>query len=183
MDGLLNAHWHCSWFGRLGAGDIMARYKIGDPKGAYRNLEKISSIIAAQGDIYEGYDMNGCGLAKCGCTTSGYGDYLEHCGGLIWTVTEGVFGISFDSTSEYAAKIEPNFFTTQGWKTASLTTRIRGLDVTIEWNAPTITVSGGDNHGDFDSVNVLLGCGANPSAVVPLAPKKEHSINCGYLFY
>ena len=61
----VNAHWHCSWFGRLGAGDIMARYKIGDPKGAYRNLEKISSIIAAQGDIYEGYDMDGCGLAKC----------------------------------------------------------------------------------------------------------------------
>ena len=43
---------------------------------------------------------------KCGCTTSGFGDYLEHCGGIILTVVEGVFGLNFDSTTDYAAEID-----------------------------------------------------------------------------
>eukprot|EP00938_MAST-03A_sp_MAST-3A-sp1_P007129 g7129.t1 len=121
------AHGACSWFGRLGAGDIMSRYRSGQNDRAFALLSKFSAIVSEQHDIYEGYDMNACGLQKCGCTTSGYGDYLEHCGGLIWSVVDGLFGWNFESKStEYVASIEPRF--PSSWsKHSEMVTTLRGL--------------------------------------------------------
>lgn len=173
-----NAHWACSWFGRLGAGDIMARYKTGDAAGAFDRLQRIAGIIASQEDIYEGYDMTGCGLKRCGCTTSGFGDYLEHCGGLIWSVTEGMFGVNFDSNASAGtvATISPHFPHT--WTSAAMSTRIRGIDVDIEWSAPEMTIAAGSAHADFKSVRVGVICGGGTSRAINVASNTRQTVVC-----
>jgi len=132
------SHWQCSWFGRLGAGDIMSRFASSQYRQGYSLLKRFSNVVVDHANIYEGYDMTGCGLQKCGCTTEGYGDYLEHCGGLIWAVTEGVFGLNFDTFAGYENEgtyvATMSIFTLQGlafvsWRIASIRFYLRGAGV------------------------------------------------------
>ena len=180
-------HGKCSWFGRLGGGDIMARYKTGQTARALALLESFAGTVVAHGNIYEGYDMNGCGLSKCGCTTAGFGDYLEHCGGLVWTVVEGTFGLDFDSSAggggqsapHFAATIEPRFPT--AWVNASLVTAVRGSDLTVRWSSQ----AGGEAlalsvPAGAEPVPIrVLGCGL-PAAdqVVLVSPGAAQHIAC-----
>jgi len=182
------AHGACSWFGRLGAGDIMARYRSGQNDHALSLLSKFSSIVVQHHNIYEGYDMNGCGLQSCGCTTSGFGDYLEHCGGLIWSVVDGLFGWNFDSKSnEYAATIEPRF--PSSWtKRSEMKTSLRGLEVDVRYESGVLSLSGGDAvNGDDDddvvdgvAVRVrIVGCdGDDNGDIVVLSRGVEISRRC-----
>eukprot|EP00940_MAST-03C_sp_MAST-3C-sp2_P002997 g2997.t1 len=168
-------HGKCSWFGRLGAGDILARFRTGRRDRAFQLLQRISSTIARQGDIYEGYDMNGCGLKKCGCTTSGFGDYLEHCGGIILTVVEGVFGLNFDSTTDYAAEIDPRF--PNDWTNASMRTFVRGGALALSYEDGTLSLEydGNTERGLF----VRIGDGCNPHGITHLPANGERmSFEC-----
>ena len=137
----------------------MSRYRSGQNDRAFALLSKFSAIVSEQHDIYEGYDMNACGLQKCGCTTSGYGDYLEHCGGLIWSVVDGLFGWNFESKStEYVASIEPRF--PSSWsKHSEMVTTLRGLEVRVRYESGSVLTLTGLNS-DFDStVRVkIFGC-------------------------
>ena len=142
----------------------MSRYRSGQHDRAFALLKRFSSIVSEQNDIYEGYDMNACGLQKCGCTTSGYGDYLEHCGGLIWSVVDGLFGWNFDSKStEYVASIEPRF--PSSWsKQSEMITTIRGLEVQVRYDRSGILTlnglgSGGDDDDKYSAIRIrIVGC-------------------------
>eukprot|EP01043_Picozoa_sp_COSAG02_P079499 COSAG02_NODE_18425_length_939_cov_1.259524_2_plen_147_part_00 len=92
-----------SWFGRLGAGDILARFRWGKISSAHKLLAKVAMIFNASGNVYESYNMSGQRAGDTG------GNYLEHCGGYAWTVVEGAFGIDFASDHEAAATISPRF--------------------------------------------------------------------------
>lgn len=173
------AHSKCSWFGRLGAGDILARFVTAQNDKAYSLLQRISSVFNKDHDIYEGYDMNGCGLHKCGCTTSGYGDYLEHCGGFIWTIIEGVFGINFDSTINYTATIAPRF--PLSWANANASVYIRGTNVQVLWerysNADatlTISQTGGTNQ----QLKLRAGCNGIGDKFFVLLSNKPFILQC-----
>jgi len=48
-------------------------------------------VFLTNGNIYESYNMSGQRGGDTG------GNYLEHCGGFAWVVTEGAFGIDFES--------------------------------------------------------------------------------------
>lgn len=65
-----NAHGAQSWFGRLGAGDILARYRHN--ASAYPVVTRISNAINKLSNIYEAYNMDGTFQSG----TSGWGDYL-----------------------------------------------------------------------------------------------------------
>jgi len=174
-----NDHWYCSWFGRLGAGDIMARYKYSQSARAFTLLQRISSVIAKHQNIYEGYDMSGCGLQKCGCTTSGFGDYLEHCGGLIWAVVEGVFGLDFDSGDGFVATIEPRF--PDSWPNASLTTSLRGRQLSVVWHGSTLTLKAKymDEVEKYEKLLVRVkGCRPPSPVILELESGRPESIDC-----
>eukprot|EP00939_MAST-03C_sp_MAST-3C-sp1_P002685 g2685.t1 len=171
------AHGACSWFGRLGAGDIMARAHNGQEARSYELLTKISETVVSQHDIYEGYDMQGCGKKSCGCTTSGFGDYFEHCGGLVWSVVEGVFGLDFDSTPSYVATLEPHFPST--WKNASMRTRLRGRNLSLSLLEDTVRVSldASGDRGDDEGLSIrVVGC--TPSGVAYIPVGGSVALNC-----
>eukprot|EP01051_Picozoa_sp_SAG22_P000762 SAG22_NODE_23_length_31399_cov_35.631313_31_plen_127_part_00 len=48
-----------TWFGRNGAGNIMARFASNQSAHARKLLDRISEVFVASGNIYESYDMAG----------------------------------------------------------------------------------------------------------------------------
>lgn len=120
-------HGPLTWFGRLGAGDILARYHSGNPRRGMELLNRISEIFARDRNVYEAYDMYGDIVPG----TSGWGNYTEHSGGYIWAVVGGPFGISFDSDAEAVATVAPQF--PEDWPSADLTVYIRGSRVKISY--------------------------------------------------
>ena len=130
------AHFGCSWFGRLGAGDILARARDGRRVSSHALLQRASGVFASDGNIYEGYSMNG--NFKKGCSTKGYGDYTEHCAGLVWAVVEGIFGARLDSdmSDKTVAAIEPQF--PPEWRTASMRVPLRGYVLRLSWERPVL---------------------------------------------
>jgi hypothetical protein len=121
-------HGPNSWFGRNGAGDILARYKTGNSERSYDLIKNISSIFNRDNDIYEAYDMNG----KIVEGTYGWGNYTEHSGGYIWAIVEGIFGFSFESDNNAAASMHPNF--PGEWKNAEISITIRGTKVHVSYS-------------------------------------------------
>lgn len=181
-------HGYCSWFGRLGGGDIMARYKHSQAQRAFDLLQSFAGTVVRHGNIYEGYDMNGCGLAKCGCTTSGFGDYLEHCAGLIWTVVEGLFGLDFDSRAagshgngrlrddSWMARIEPHF--PKAWRNASMTTFVRGSQLKVEWSQPGNRLTLSVGKGDANVRIKVVGCSLDAESVVVVTYSSPFVAEC-----
>jgi hypothetical protein len=121
-------HGPNSWFGRNGAGDILARYKTGNRERGFDLIQNISRIFNRDNDIYEAYDMNG----KIVQGTYGWGNYTEHSGGYIWAIVEGIFGFSFDSDNKAAASMNPNF--PDEWKNADIKVIIRGTNVNVSYS-------------------------------------------------
>lgn len=78
-----------TWFGRLGSGDILARYRAGQDERAFQLISRYTEIVAKLGTITECLDMEG----NIQRGTNGQGDYLEHAGGLLWCVGKGMFGV------------------------------------------------------------------------------------------
>ena len=59
-------------------------------------------------------------------------NYLEHCGGFSWAITEGLFGIEFFSDGEAAATIrDPLSRLDPTWPSATIAFVLRGTDVTL----------------------------------------------------
>ncbi len=125
--------WHGrdSWFGRHGAGDILARYQSKNDTRAMELLQRISGIFSRDQNVYEAYDMRG----NVYVGTGGWGNYTEHCGGYIWAVIEGPFGISFESDLEATATMEIRF--PESWSTADATIFLRGTRITIAFRRDT----------------------------------------------
>lgn len=122
-------HGPNSWFGRNGAGDIMARYKTGKSERGFNLIQNISRIFNRDNDIFEAYDMNG----KIIEGTFGWGNYTEHSGGYIWAVVEGIFGFNFDSDGKVAATMKPNF--PDEWGSAEITVFVRGTKVRVVYSS------------------------------------------------
>ena len=115
-----------TWFGRNGAGNIMARFASNQSAHARRLLDRISEVFVASGNVYESYDMGGNLGGDPGS------NYLEHCAGYSWAVTEGLFGIDFFSDGEAAATIrDPLARMDPGWGAATAKFVLRGTDVTL----------------------------------------------------
>lgn len=131
-------HFNCSWFGRLGTADILARARGGRRRSSHALLTTASGVFAADGNIYEGYSMKGDFKKGGGCSTKGFGDYTEHCGGYIWAVVEGMFGLNLDSDSakRTVASIYPQL--PPEWNTASLRIPLRGMELRLKWERPVI---------------------------------------------
>ena len=102
-----------------------ARARDGRRVSSHALLQRASGVFASDGNIYEGYSMNG--NFEQGCSTKGYGDYTEHCAGLVWAVVEGIFGARLDSdmSDNTVAAIEPQF--PPEWRTASMRVPLRGM--------------------------------------------------------
>ncbi len=92
-----------SWFGRLGAGDILARCAVGQLDHGFRLLERYCEVVVAEKTCPECLDMDG--VPRQG--TGGQGDYLEHAGGLILATARGIFGI--DDTADGVLQWTPRF--------------------------------------------------------------------------
>ena len=75
--------------GGQGAGDILARFRRGKTASAHKLLARVAGVFVQTGNIYESYNMSGGRGGDTG------GNYLEHCSGYAWTVSEGAFGIDF----------------------------------------------------------------------------------------
>lgn len=117
-----------TWFGRNGAGDILARYKTGKSERSLDLIRTISAIFNRDNDIYEAYDMMG----KIVEGTNGWGNYTEHSGGYIWAIVEGIFGFNFDSDIKAAASMHPNF--PDDWKDADISVIIRGTKIHVSYS-------------------------------------------------
>ena len=120
-------HGPLDWFGRLGAGDILARYRSGNPRRGMQLLKRISEIFARDGNVYEAYDMYGDIVPG----TLGWGNYTEHSGGYLWAVVGGPFGISFDSDAAAVATVSPQF--PDNWPSADATVYLRGSRVKVTY--------------------------------------------------
>ena len=114
-----------SWFGRLGAGDILARFRWGKTASAHKLLARVAEVFGQTGNIYESYNMSGGRGGDTG------GNYLEHCGGYAWAVVEGAFGIDFGSDSQAAATVTPRF--APSWPSAMGQFRLRGVDIEMNY--------------------------------------------------
>lgn len=92
-----------TWFGRLGSGDILARYRTGQHEHAFNLINKYARVVSDSGTLTECLDMEG--RAQKG--TSGQGNYLEHAGGLLWCTAKGLFGVddTFDGTITWNPRI------------------------------------------------------------------------------
>jgi hypothetical protein len=123
-------HGPLTWFGRLGAGDILARYRSGNPARGMDLLRKISRIFARDHNVYEAYTMFGT-IAP---GTLGWGNYTEHCGGFLWAITEGPFGIDLDGDDEALAVIRPRL--PDDWLQARATFFLEGTAVHVEHSWP-----------------------------------------------
>lgn len=118
-----------TWFGRIGAGDILAHYDTGDDERGLQLLERISQIFARDHNVYEAYTMSG----KIAPGTLGWGNYTEHCGGYIWALVEGPLGVSFDSDPEALATVRPERFPQQ-WSSAQAQFWLRGTRITLGYS-------------------------------------------------
>ncbi|KAB2660670.1 MAG: hypothetical protein DVB31_13610 [Verrucomicrobia bacterium] len=124
-------HGRLSWFGRQGAGDILARYKSGQDVRAMELLLRISTIFARDRNIYEAYDMAG-NLAH---GSAGWGNYTEHIGGYFWSVVGGPFGIDFDRDGSASATVRPRF--PSAWTGADAAIVVRGSRIKVVYtNGP-----------------------------------------------
>jgi hypothetical protein len=83
-----------TWFGRLGAGDILARRIAGQDAHAFKLLHRYCDVVVRHGTCPECLDMDG--IMREG--TSGGRDYLEHAGGLLLAAGRGIWGI--DDTAD-----------------------------------------------------------------------------------
>jgi hypothetical protein len=93
---MMGDHQAFTWFGRLGAGDIVARYATGQDEHALKLILRYAEVVAREGTVPECLDMDG--IPRHG--TGGQGNYLEHAGGFLWCVGKGLFGIDdFDDGS------------------------------------------------------------------------------------
>ena len=54
------------------------------------------------------------------------GNYLEHCSGFAWSISEGAFGLDFNSDAEAAATVTPRF--SADWPRAHARFRLRGVE-------------------------------------------------------
>jgi len=146
-------HGPLSWFGRLGAGDILARYRCANPRRGSELLKSISRLFARDQNVYEAYTMFGT-IAP---GTLGWGNYTEHCGGYLWALTEGPFGIDFDGDQEALAVIHPQF--PSDWTAARTRFFLEGTECSLEISRPdsgkpgVIRLSG---RGDMRPVRLLL---------------------------
>jgi hypothetical protein len=152
-------HGPLSWFGRNGAGDILARYRTGNADRGLALIRRISEIFARDGNIYEAYNMAGEVVPG----TQGWGNYTEHCGGFIWSVAEGIFGLRFESDGEAAASLEPAF--PRDWSAASIDFYIRGTRCHLE-------------HSSIPAGRRLLVSAIGPAQPVRIRlPGKEASVH------
>ena len=118
-----------SWFGRQGAGDILARYASGQEERALELLQRISFVFARDKNIYEAYDMSG----RLAPGTSGWGNYTEHIGGYFWSVIDGPFGMDFTRDAEASATIRPRF--PASWSGAEAILYLRGARVKAAYSS------------------------------------------------
>jgi hypothetical protein len=121
-------HGPLTWFGRIGCGDILARYRSGNPKRGLELLERISEIFARDRNVYEAYDMYGDIVTG----TAGWGNYTEHSAGYVWAVAGGPFGADFDSDEHAVATIEPRF--PSEWTSASAEFYVRGTRLKMAYS-------------------------------------------------
>ncbi|MBN1419417.1 MAG: hypothetical protein JXP34_11615, partial [Planctomycetes bacterium] len=154
------AHGPLSWFGRLGTGDILARYRTGGAARGLALLRRISEIFARDGNVYEAYDMKG----EPARGTAGWGNYAEHAGGYVWALVEGPFGISFESDAMALAEIRPRF--PAEWGSAGLRFYLRGTRVDLEYlskgRTASVTFSG---QGRPVAIRVIPPDGSAPCIV------------------
>jgi len=94
-----------SWFGRLGAGDILARYNSRQTSRGYQLLERYCRVVVKHGTCPECLDMQG----NIQEGTSGGRDYLEHAGGLLLAAGRGLWGIddTIDGTLVWKPSLPP----------------------------------------------------------------------------
>jgi len=78
-----------SWFGRLGAGDIIARFATGQHPRGFKLLDRYCQLVVKYGTCMECLDMDG----NIQEGTQGGRDYLEHAGGLLLAGGRGLWGI------------------------------------------------------------------------------------------
>ena len=145
-------HGAKTWFGRIGAGDILARYRSGNPARGLALLERISEIFARDHNVYEAYNMDGTVVPG----TLGWGNYTEHCVGFIMALIGGPFGLDFDSDHEAVATFSPQF--PQQWTNAQSEVYVRGTRLKIEYTRTgakaTVTLSG--EAGAEQPIRVVL---------------------------
>lgn len=120
-------HGAMTWFGRLGCGDILARYRSGNDARGYALLTRISEIFSRDNNVYEAYDM--MGIIDKG--TKGWGNYTEHCGGYVWALSEGPFGLECESDEQSLATMAPRF--PRDWTGASMDFYLRGTKLRAEY--------------------------------------------------
>jgi len=142
-------HGALSWFGRNGAGDILARYGSGNPQRGYELLLTISRLFKRDENIYEAYTMQGQ-LAE---GTNGWGNYTEHSGGYIWAVFEGPFGIRCESDQLACATIQPQM--PDSWSNADLSFYLRGTRIQLVYQKAdhSISLSG---RGPAQAIRMIL---------------------------
>ena len=105
----------------------------------------------ASGNIYESYTMSGQMGGDPGS------NYLEHCGGYSWAVTEGLFGVDFNSDNAAAATItDPSHRIDPSWPAATYTFSLRGttakLTISGSSGLKSLSLSG---HGPAQRVRVI----------------------------
>ena len=112
--------------------------------------------------------------------TSGYGDYFEHCGGVIWSVVEGPFGLNFDSDAEAAATLTPRF--PEEWTEASLAVFLRGLELDLEWKSGVLRLTAAAGEiSDVGDATVAIRVICNETAqaqMVTLGAGSRQATNC-----
>jgi hypothetical protein len=145
-------HGPSTWFGRTGAGDILARYRSGNPARGLALLERISEVFARDHNVYEAYTMDGTVVPG----TLGWGNYTEHCGGFIMALIGGPFGLDLDSDHDAVATLAPQF--PKEWTYAQADVYIRGARVKIQYartgGKATLSLSG--EAGTEQPIRVVL---------------------------
>ncbi len=119
-------HTNQIWFGRVGAGDILARYRMEQYEKAYELVSKITDRVVADGTFYEGYNPDGTTWAK-----DLPGNYLEHAGGYFFSIFQGMFGIKFPISGDDLLTITPRF--PVDWERAECTFTYRGSEVAYKF--------------------------------------------------
>ncbi len=145
-------HGPLTWFGRTGGGDILARYRAGDPARGLALLRRISELFVRDHNVYEAYTMFGTVAPG----TLGWGNYTEHCGGYIWSLVEGPLGLDFDSDRDAVATLNPRF--PEEWDRAEARVYVRGTRVRIEYaragGKTTVSLSG--EEGEAQPIRIVL---------------------------
>ena len=120
------SRYYETWYGRLGVGDVLMRFRnFSEPAFGLTLMRRIASAFVGTSNIMESYTQAGAVGTDAGT------DYLEHCGGFLWSVLDGPFGVDFDSDSQAAATIAPQF--DPAWGNASAYVVIRGVNVSVAY--------------------------------------------------